>query len=162
MVEVVDKDTVALKGKGACVIFGVRFCIVAVVLFVAEIIGITFCGGVIIFGEGVIVSIFGGGVLIFGFGVVISSSGGLLLGGGVIMSGGGICIFDGSIFCGGVSIFEVPAAVQQVTPVVLKIFLLNGDFALLILAVFGVLFPEWDAVQHEVTFDKSLLTSLCN
>lgn len=157
MVDVVGEDTVALKGKGACVIFGVRFCMVAVVLFVAEIIGITFCGGVIIFGEGVIVSCFGGGILIMGFGVVISSEGGLLF-------GGGICIFDGSvsIFCGGVSIFEVPAAVQEVTPVALEIFLLNGDFASLILTVFGVLFPGWDVAQHGVNFDKSLLTSLCN
>lgn len=76
MVVVVGEDTVALNGKGACVIFGFRVCVVAGVLFV---VGATFCGGTITFAEGV--SIVGGSVLIFGFGMVISSGGGLLLAG---------------------------------------------------------------------------------
>lgn len=132
MVVVVGEDTVALKGKGACVIFDVRVCVVAGVLFV---VGATFCGGVIVFGEGV--SVFGA----FGFCVVISSGGGLLLTGGVITSGGGIFIFDGTI---SVSIFAFAAAVQPDTPAVLELFGLNDDFSSLILVVFCVLFPVCD------------------
>lgn len=147
MVVVVGEDTVALKGKGACVIFDVRVCVVAGVLFV---VGATFCGGVIVFGEGV--SVFVGDVLIFGFGVVISSGGGLLLTGGVITSGGGIFIFDGTV---SVSIFAFAAAVQPDTPAVLELFGLN-DFSSPILVVFGVLFPVCAVVQHGVTFNKSL------
>lgn len=145
----VGEDTVALKGTGACVVFGDRFCVVAVVLFVAGNVGSVFCGRVIIFAGGVIVSIFGGGELIFGFSV-----------GGPI-SGGGIWTIDGStsIFCGSVSLFEVVPAVLQATPVVFERFWLNGDFASPVMAVSGVLLPSCDVTHGGVTFNKSLLTS---
>lgn len=165
MVDVVGEDTVVLKGTRACVICGVRFCIAAVVPFVAEIIGATFCGGVTVFGEGVHASVFCGCVFIFGFAGVISSGGGLSLGGEVIISGSVICILDGKWifdFCEDVSIFDVTADALKASPDVLELFWPNGDFASPILAVFGVLFPGCDVAHSEVTFNKSLLTPLCD